>query len=186
MSGDDKQRRYEEIMRKIAGRQPFNARTARTRADQNQNPPDRALDLLNAYDSFSGLTQVTYPRILCHGPKALRAKAWSAVVVWHRPKGYHGYQKLTLFGVWAHTIEETLYVSIGQRELAYRAPIFDAGVYRVAIENGFRLYYEDAGGPPGAGDQVLYQAPFDKKERLAQRRTLSDMLATWQSQASAP
>ena len=51
-------------------------------------------------------------------------------------------------------------LSIGIRKLQYRAPIFDAGVYRVAIQNGFQLYYEDDGHPPEAGDSPLYHEPF--------------------------
>ena len=41
-------------------------------------------------------------------------------------------------------------LSIGIRKLHYRAPIFDAGVYRVAIQNGFQLYYEDDGASAGS------------------------------------
>ena len=180
MSGDENQRRYDEIMRKIASR---GAIGGLAREPRMLSPQERALDMLNAYDSFARLTQDTYPNILCHGPKALRGKAWSAVVVWYRPKAYHGYQKLALFGLWAHHAEKELLLSIGIRELSYRAPIFDAGVYRVAIENGFQIYYEDDGRPPGAADQVLYQAPFEIKERLAQRRTLSDIVKEWRRKA---
>lgn len=182
MSGDENQRRYDEIMRKIAGRGAFGGAAP---AQGTLSSHERALDMLNAYDSFARLTQDTYPNILCHGPKALRGKAWSAVVVWYRPKGYHSYQKLDLLGVWAHHAEKELLLSIGIRELKYRAPIFDAGVYRVAIENGFQLYYEDNGRPPGAGDQLLHQATFDIKERLAQRRTLSDIVKEWRRNAGS-
>ncbi len=180
MSSGENQRRYDEIMRKIAGRKPFGERA---RAEQSATPHGRALDMVNAYDSFARLTQDTYPTILCHGPKALHGKAWSSLVVWYRQKGYHGYQKLELFGVWAHYADEELLLSVGIRKLRYRAPIFDAGVYRVAIENGFHLYYDDDGHPPGGEDQLLYQATFDTRERLAHRQALADILAEWRRKA---
>ncbi len=176
MSSGENQQRYDEIMRKIAGRRPFGDKA---RAERTVTLHDRALDMVNAYDSFARLTQDTYPNILCHGPKALHGKAWAGVVIWYRQKGYHGYQKLKLFGVWAHHAEKELLLSVGIRKLSYRAPIFDAGVYRVAIENGFHLYYDDDGHPPGGEDQLLYQSSFDMKERLAHRQALSDILMEW-------
>ncbi len=182
MPGDVNQRRYDAIMRKIAARGRFGSEP-QTRAQAS--PHERALDMLNAYDSFARLSQASYPKVLCHGPKALQAKVWAAVVIWYRPKGYHGYQKLKLIGLWAHHCQDELCLSLGIRQLSYRAPIFDAGVYRVAIENGFRLYYEDDGHPPGAADQILYQAPFNSKERLAHRRTLTDILSEWRRNATS-
>ncbi|MCY4017920.1 MAG: hypothetical protein OXG39_00785 [Chloroflexi bacterium] len=180
MSSGENQQRYDEIMRKIAGRRPFGDKTS---AERRVSPHDRALDMVNAYDSFARLTQETYPNILCHGPKALHGKAWSGVVVWYHLKGYHGYQRLELFGVWAQHADKGLLLSVGIRKLSYRAPIFDAGVYRVAIENGFQLYYEDDGHPPGGEDQLLYQSTFDMKERLAHRQALSDILMEWRRKA---
>lgn len=182
MSSDENQQRYDEIMRKIAGRRPFGEKA---RAARPVSPQGRALDMVNAYDSFARLTQETYPHILCHGPKALHGKAWAGVVVWYRQKGYHGYQELELFGVWAQHAEKELLLSVGIRKLSYRAPIFDAGVYRVAIENGFQLYYEDDGHPPGGEDQLLYQSPFDTEERLAHRQALSDILTDWRRNAGS-
>lgn len=176
MSSDDNQQRYDEIMRQIAGRRPFGRRAP---AEESVTPHGRALDAVNAYDSFARLTQVQYAKILCHGPKALQGKAWAGVVVWYHQKGYHGYQELDLFGVWAHYAEQELLLTIGIRRLRYRAPIFDAGVYRVAIENGFQLYYEDDGHPPGAEDKIWYRSAFDSKARLVQRQALSENLMQW-------
>lgn len=182
MSSDENQRRYDEIMRKIAGRKPLGRRTP---AQESVKPHGRALDMVNAYDSFARLTQGAYANILCHGPKALHGNAWSGVLVWYRQKGYHGYRKLELLGVWAHHAEKRLLLSVGIRTLSYRAPIYDAGVYRVAIENGFHLYYDDDGGPPGADDQLLYQSAFDAKERLAHRKALTEILLEWRRKAGS-
>ena len=180
MPSDDSQRRYETIMRKIAGRRPFGGKT---RDDKPGTLHDRILDMVNAFDSVATLTQDTYPDILCHGPKALNGSAWSAVVIWYHPKGYHGYQELSLLGAWAHHDANELLLSVGIRKLPYRAPIYDAGVYRVAIENGFQLYYEDDGHPPGDGDHLWYQSPFDTKKRLSHRQALSEILVEWRQKA---
>ena len=182
MSSGENQQRYDEIMRKIAGRRPFGEKA---RAEPRVTPHGRALDMVNAYDSLARLTQDRYAKILCHGPKALHGKAWAGVVVWYRQKGYHGYLKLSLFGVWAHHADDELLLSVGIRKLSYRAPIFDAGVYRVAIEKGFQLYYEDDGQPPGAEDELLYQSSFDAKKRLAHRQALADILMKWRRRAGA-
>ena len=72
-------------------------------------------------------------------------------------------------------------LSIGIRKLQYRAPIFDAGVYRVAIQNGFQLYYEDDAHPPEAGDSPLYHEPFKIEKRLTHRRALCEILDNWQN-----
>lgn len=180
MSSEEDQQRYQDIMRKIAGRRPFGGKA---RDEKPATLHDRVLDMVNAYDSFARLTQYTYAGIQCHGPKALRGSAWSGVVVWYHPKGYHGYQELSMFGIWAHHAANELMLTIGERKLPYRAPIFDAGVYRVAIENGFHLYYEDDGHPPDADDQLLYQAPFDAAERLSHRQALADVLMEWRQDA---
>ena len=92
-------RRYQDILNKIASRGPFGSKSP---VDKPQTPQDSALDLINAYDSLIPLTERSYDSILCYGPKSLRRSAWSAVVIWYQKKGYHGYQTLDLLGVWAH------------------------------------------------------------------------------------
>ena len=175
MSSDSDQR-YEDIMRKIAARKPFG------KAARDAKPPtphDRALNLVNAYDQLRRLSERQYERILCQGPKTLRGAAWSAVVIWYRDKGYHGYQRLHVLGIWARYDAGEMALCVGIRQLDYTAPIFDASVYRVAMENGFHLYYEDDGHPPVEGDELLYQAPFDTDNRLRHRREISDVLGNW-------
>lgn len=176
MPSDRNQQRYRDILNRIARRRPFGGKPL---DETPQTPCDRALDLVNAYDSFVNLTQQSYPDILCYGPKALRRSAWSAVVIWHHQKAYHGYQLLDLLGVWAHFQEQEILLSIGIRSLPYRAPVFDAGVYHVAIQNGFALYYQDGGHPPSADDRLLYQACFKATDRLIHRQSLTDALDTW-------
>ena len=117
--------------------------------------------------------------MLCYGPKSLRGAAWSAVVVWFHHKGYHGYQQLGLLGVWAHYDEDRILLSIAERSLPYRAPVYDAGVYRVAIQNNFSLYYGDPGAPPGGGDHVLHRRRFRDEERLTYRQALKEIVAGW-------
>ena len=182
MTADNNNQRYEDILNNIAKRRPFDRRQ---RPEKPQTPHDRVLDLINAYDALAELTQRDFARVLCYGPLILRSSAWSAVVIWYQRKGYHGYQKLQLRGVWAHYREDQLMLSIGGRLLPYRAPVYDAGVYRIAIQNNFRIYYDDDGGPPDQDDHPHYRAPFQTKERLTLRQTLGKILNDWQREMEA-
>jgi len=100
-------------------------------------------------------------------------------LLWYHSKGYHGYQTLHLLGVWAHYHASEILISIGIRSLPYRAPVYDPGVYRVAIQNNFRIYYDDDGHPPDESDRTLYRATFKSTERLIHRQTLAELLEKW-------
>ena len=132
MPSSDKNLRYNDILNRIATRRPFGSKPL---DDKPQTPHDRALDLINAYDSLANLTSLSYPDILCYGPKALRRSAWSAVVIWHHQKGYHGYQLLELLGVWARYQEADILLTIGRRRL----PIARQFMMRESIMSPFRL-----------------------------------------------
>ena len=176
MPAKNKNQRYEKILKNISNRRPFGS------AKPEENPRrlhDRALDLLNAFDALAELRERKFKNILCYGPKAVRGSAWSGALIWYHRKGYHGYQALHLLGLWAHYRGTDLTLSIGMRQLSYRAPIYDPGVYRVAIQNNFKFYYDDDGNPPGDDDCLLFRARFILKERLAQRQTLVEILQTW-------
>lgn len=176
---DESEDRYRDILKRIAERRPFGRKAG---AKPAQTPQDRVLDLINASDSLAELTERDYRGCLCYGPKHVRGAAWSGAVVWYQRKGYHGYQTLTLLGVWAHYLHETIALSIGLRELPYRAPVYDAGVYRVAIRDNFSIYYDDDGRPPLTDDQLLYQEDFKPRDRLAHRQALQGVLDEWRRQ----
>ena len=182
MPAEDKNQRYQNILQNIERRRPFGS--AR-KEEKPRAPHDRALDLLNAFDALAELAQQDFERILCYGPATVRGRAWSGAVVWYHCKGYHGYQTLRLLGVWAHYRAGEIVLSIGIRRLPYRAPVYDAGVYRVAIQNNFRIYYDDDGHPPEDGDRHLYHAPFKLKERLEHRQALTDIVQSWKREIDA-
>ena len=182
MRAEDKKQRYDSILRNISNRRPFGS----AKPDEKRlSPHDRILDLINAFDALAELPQAEYKHILCYGPKAVRGQAWSGVVIWYHSKGYHGYQNLHLLGVWAHYREGELLLSIGIRQLSYRAPVYDPGVYRVAIQNNFSIYYEDDGQPPGEEDRLLFRARFNIKKRLTLRQTLVKILQKWRQEIDA-
>lgn len=182
MPAEDKHQRYQNILKNIERRRPF----GRDRKEEKPRAPqDRVLDLLNAFDALAELAQRDFEQILCYGPQTARGRAWSGVVIWYHSKGYHGYQTLRLLGVWAHYRNSKIVLSIGIRRLPYRAPVYDPGVYRVAIQNNFRLYYDDNGQPPEDGDRRLYHAPFKLRERLEHRQALADILQRWISEIEA-
>lgn len=182
MCAEDKQQRYENILKNISNRRLFGSAKM---DDEPRRLHDHALDLINAYDALAELPQREFNNILCYGPKAVRGPAWSGVVIWYHSKGYHGYQTLHLLGAWARYHEGELLLSIGTRQLSYRAPVYDAGVYRVAIQNNFRIYYDDDGHPPGEDDRLLFQSTFIMKERLTLRQTLVEILQKWSEEIEA-
>ena len=179
MAVDSADQRYDDILARIAARRPFGS--APKKAEPSR-PHDRALDLVNAHDALADLAEREYPRILCHGPRTLRGAAWSGVLIWYHRKGYHGYQRLTLLGVWAQSSGSDIMLSAGLRELPYRAPVYDAGVYRVAITKGFDLYYQDKGQPPGEDDSLLFRARFTAGDRLALRDKVQAIADDWRAQ----
>jgi len=178
----ESEKRYQEILKMIAERPPPGRPAA---AKKPSRPQEQALEGLNAWQAFARLAQSDYARSLCYGPKALRGAAWAGIVLWYRRKGYHGYRLLHLLGAWTHYRAGELILSIGQRQLPYRAPVYEAGVYRMAIQNGFHLYYDDAGAPPTAAAELLYQGPYKAKERLQQRQRLAEILGDWRAKIEA-
>lgn len=182
MRAEDKKQRYKNILKNISNRRPFGS----AKPEEKQlSPHDRALDLINAFDALAELPQAEFNHILCYGPKAVRGPAWSGVVIWYHSKGYHGYQTLNLLGVWAHYRDGELRLNIGTRRLSYRAPVYDPGVYRVAIQNNFSMYYDDDGHPPGEDDRLLYRARFSLNKRLSYRQTLVEILQQWRQEIDA-
>ncbi len=181
-TANDNEDRYEDILKRISERRPFGVKRREIRP---QTPHERALDRINAYDCLAELPRQDYEHWMCYGPKSLRASAWAGVVVWAHRKGYHGYQTLTLLGVWAQYNGEHIVIGLGERELPYSAPVYDAGVYRVAIQGNFKIYYDDTGRAPGADDQFLYRHTYSESERLRLRQALRETVRQWKRDFSA-
>lgn len=171
--------RYQDILQRISARRPFGGVRPQKKPPR---PQDQALNLLNAFDTWSDLVLREYKRILCHGPKTVRGAAWSGVVIWYHSKGYHGYQQLGILGIWAQYAGDDIVLSAAIRELSYRAPVFDPGAFRHNITSGFQLYYGDKGGPPGESDQLLFQAIFTARDRLKLREELREIAEQWRRQ----
>lgn len=179
MSDQPDEDRYQDILERISARRPFGGVRPQKKPPR---PQDQALNLLNAFDTWSDLVLREHDRILCHGPKTVRGAAWSGVVIWYHSKGYHGYQQLGILGVWAQYAGDDIVLSAAIRELPYRAPVFDPGAFRHNITNGFQLYYGDKGGPPGESDQLLFQAIFTARDRLKLREELREIADQWRRQ----
>lgn len=173
---DEQEQRYEDILKRIANRKPFGQHQDE---DKPASPYDLIIDSLNSYDILDKLAQRPYSNLIVHGPKALRYKTWSGVVIWYRPKGYHGYKTLSLFGVWASQVGSDIQLTIGIRELPYRAAVYSAEGYFATIQKDFKLFYEDRGNPPTDDDIILFQTTHQAKERLIYRQTLSKIANQW-------
>ena len=182
MSADRGEERYQDILKRIAERPAFGSRQRET---PPPTPHQRALDRVNAYDCLAGLARREYAGWFCYGPKALGGKAWAGVLIWAHRKGYHGYKALNLRGIWAHYAGDKLMLSVGWRQLAYSAPVYDPGVFRVAIASNFRIYYDDNGAPEGDGKQLLYRDAYRDQDRLLHRRALEEAARQWRSEMDA-
>ncbi len=156
---DDPEARYRAIMRRIAARKNNPSRPPTT--------PDGILDDLNAFDALDDLRQRLK---LCDGPKVVRGKGWTGVVIWCRQRGYSTRPTLTLLGVWA--VART--VIVGRKSLPFTAPVYTAEAYHRLIKRSFKTYHDDDGSPP---PQHLWRARYDSAERLKLREALVTALA---------
>lgn len=175
----DNNERYEDILKRIANRKPFEANKD---VKKPSSIYDTIVDSLNMYDMIARLTQKQYQHIICHGPKIVTHKEWSGVVIWYRPKGYYGYQMLYLLGTWIHQVNENIQLTIGVRELSYRAAVYNPEGYFASIRKGFTLFYKDNGHPPSPEDTILFESIYTTKERLTLRQTLEKCLSQWQQE----
>lgn len=176
---DQNQERYDDILKRIANRKPFQS----SQSDQKKpkSSYDMILDYVNAFDTLSRIPMKKYDSILCYGPQVIRKVSWSGVVVWYRQKGYHGYRTLYVLGVWSHTIDTDIILTIGIRALPYKQEIYTAEGYHASIRKEFQIFYEDDGHPPTEQDTILFQQVYEQKERLTLRQTLEATLKQWQS-----
>lgn len=181
MSADDNQQRYDDILKRIANRKPFGQPVE----EKSKSTYDLILDYLNTYDTFATLTLKSYKRILCYGPQVIRKPGWTGVISWYLNKGYHGYQKLWLLGVWAHPHNTDILVTLGRRELKYRAAVYNPEGFHASIRKDFKLFYDDDGHPPTVSGTILLQAAYKAKERLTLRQTLQSSITQWQHDMEA-
>lgn len=173
---ESSEERYEDILKRIAERKPFRGQSPE---NQPAKPHERVLDQINAYDCLADIARRQYASWTLYGPMSLRGAAWAGLMIWAHRKGYHGYKRLSLHGVWAHYAGDQILLSIGSRQLTYNAPVYDPGVYRVAIAKNFRIYYADSGAPPAAEETVLCRVDYHDQDRLQHRQTLVDIARQW-------
>lgn len=116
--------------------------------------------------------------VLHYGPGSFAGDGWAAVLVWFRRKGYHQYQALTLFGVWAVPENEQTRLVLGTKPLQFSAPVYNAESYHQLIQQGFKTYYGDTGSPPTT-DNIIFTADYDPTRRLALRQEVADAIVQW-------
>ena len=177
MPQDDNQQRYDDILKRIAERKSFDKNQVEQKP---KSAYDLILDSLNTYDHMAALPLRDYKHILAYGPQVIQQATGSGVVIWYRNKGYYGYQVLHLLGVWAHQEETEIYLTVGIRDLPYRASIYSPEGYHASIRKGFRLFYEDDGHSAQEEDTILFQTPYHQNERLTLRQMLLKILHQWQ------
>lgn len=163
--------RYEDILRRIAQRQ-----------QQEQRAPvqDRLAEALNALNAYGALDDlpVRRLRVLCYGPKPFAGEDWAAVLRWYRPRGYLGYQQLSLLGIWARLHQEAVQIIVGTRPLAFKGPYYNAESFNRHIRQRFDIYHEGDASPPRESGRLLTML-YDPAQRLAQRRELEAALLRW-------
>lgn len=143
-----------------------------------QKDMQRVLDTLNAFGFLDDARQKAPDAILCFGPKDVFDGNWSGVVVWFRPRGYHGYKTLTVLGIWASAQMNTVSVVMGTHTLTFTAPFYNPEAYFHHIRRGFDLYYGDDVSPPD-GPHQLYATDFVQSRRLEIRDAIETILAQY-------
>ena len=174
---DDRQQRYDEIMRRIQNR-------ADADSPLTTNIPrklEHILDDLNALDELERLARKRSLPMIMHGTKSIKGTAdWVGVVNWYRSKGYYGYKTLTLLGIWLSKHDHVLTLTIGEKTLTYAKSVYNAESYHKLIRKGWRTYYDDNGAPPP--DTLLHSMAYTPDERLQTRKVIQQVLNEWVTQ----
>src|SRR5690606_21121070 len=147
----------------------------------------RVLDDLNVWAFLVEQQCASHRAISCFGPGVFRGYlpvAWVGVVIWHKPRGYYFYDTLGMIGIWSLRAEDGIDVVVGRRELTYNMPFFNAESYYRRIQQEFRTYYKDGGGPPPV-DQCSYVIRYDPARRLDIRREIEAELQRWADEQDA-
>lgn len=174
----DSERRYAEIMRKLAERE---AEKARQPQRERQHELARILENLDAAGKLAAIQRTRALRGMCWGPKNVQGEtpsAWVGVLLWRRGSGYHGYKQLQIAGVWAFDQDDETQVVFGSRYFPYTAPTYEAEAYQKLMKRGYDIYYRVDPAPPPT-HQWLFSAVYRPSERLALRETLREQLSRW-------
>ena len=140
------------------------------------NPYAKTLAGLNALQSLNDGALRHLQSVLMYGPGSFVGDEWASVLIWIRQRGYHGYQHLTLYGIWALAGKQGCDLQIGYKKRPFRAPIYNPEAYHQLIRYGFEAYYgEDAADPPL--DTILYQTGYEPQHRIELRRIIATELA---------
>ena len=175
---NERDERYEQIMRRIAERRAEQEAAPKREA---QDDLARVLDSVDAWGKLDFIRRSKGIRKLTYGPKAvsgLTPMIWVGIVIWRRGSGYHGYKQLQLLGIWAYDDGGTPTITVGTRWLAFSAPFYDADAYQKLIRKNFDLYYEGEVTPPTNG---LYTTIYTPERRLAIREEIRAALQAWVS-----
>lgn len=169
MTDPEHERRYQEIMRRIAERQQ------RPAAAPPAGPLAAVLDGLNVLDTLENLRELLAAEFVVYGPGTLQGPGWLGAALWFRARGYYGYQTLSLLGAWALVEAGEIVLRAGRRTLLYSAPVYQPESYHKLISRGFATYYNDNGRPPAAEDAALVVA-YAAARRLELRAALQEAL----------
>lgn len=165
---DDSERRYAEIMRRIAQRK------------QAPTPKpsllESTLDQLNVLDELARLSRRLTENRIAYRPGVVNGRGWVGVLIWHHEYGYYGYRSLTITGVWAVWRDGEIHVIVGEKTRSYAAAVFNAESYHKLVRKGFQTYYDDDGSPPTRGDSIHLQATYTPENRLAIRQQIAHTL----------
>ena len=176
-------RRYRDLKKRLEQRapQPLEAR--------HDSELAKVLDDINAWGFLEAQQQAHHPKITCYGPGVLKGYlpvTWAGVVMWYKQRGYYFYDTIQLVGIWAvRRSPEQVTVEIGTRDLVYGLPFFNPESYYRRIQEEFRTFYKDSGGPPPA-ESCFYNIVYDPARRLEIRREVEDELDEWAYRQNPP
>jgi hypothetical protein len=169
--------RYEDILRRIEQKRREEA-NAPALSDLT-----RTLDEVNALGFLERVRKRDLQSINCYGPKAFQSNRfaeslWAGAVLWHKPRGYYHFQTLGLLGIWVYPQADQVMVMLGEKDLAFKGPIFNPESYYHHLKRRFDMYYDGDASPTPASNQP-YTAAYDAGERLAVRAILEAKIADW-------
>jgi len=148
---------------------------------QAQSGLMRVLDDLNVFGALEAARKQPPDGLMCFGPKDVfggKSPAWAGTIIWHRRKGYHNYQTLNVFGVWAIGDAEMPEIIAGTRMLTFTGTHYNPESYFYHMQHDFSVYYGDAVPPPSRPGQ-LYAVTYERDRRLVLRREVEMIVDSW-------
>lgn len=168
-------KRHPDILRLLAQRQQVHEQAT---DDDRKTLLPAVLDGLNAPSLMERIARRIPSEYMGFGASSITHDHWLGVVIWYRPKTYHAYNTLTVFGIWAVNENDAITIRVGAQTLDYLGHPYNIDGYRYRMRTEFETYYGKIETPPNT-ESCLYSTTYTPQNRLTIRAELKTVLANY-------